>query len=83
MDQVVQLVGAVLILIAFAGVQFGRVDPTSRLYLWLNLVGSLVLTALAYHDRQYGFLLLEGVWAIVSAWGIVQLARRRPPAGAH
>lgn len=83
MDQIVQLVGAVLILIAFAGVQFGRVDPTSRLYLWLNLVGSLVLTALAYHDRQYGFLLLEGVWAIVSAWGIVQLSRGRPPAGAH
>lgn len=83
MDQVVQLVGAVLILIAFAGVQFGRVDPTSRLYLWLNLIGSLVLAGLAYHDRQYGFLLLEGVWAIVSAWGVIQLARGRPPAGAH
>ena len=83
MDQLVQLVGAVLILIAFAGVQFGRVDPTSRLYLWLNLIGSLVLAGLAYHDRQYGFLLLEGVWAIVSAWGVIQLARGRPPAGAH
>ncbi len=83
MDQVVQLVGAVLILIAFAGVQFGRVDPASRLYLWLNLAGSIVLAALAYHDRQYGFLLLEGVWALVSAWGLVQVARGRPPAGAH
>ena len=83
MDQVVQLVGAVLILIAFAGVQFGRVDPASRFYLWLNLVGSIVLAALAYHDRQYGFLLLEGVWAIVSAWGLLQVARGRPPAGAH
>jgi hypothetical protein len=83
MDQVVQLVGAILILVAFAGVQFGRVDPASRVYLWLNLVGSLVLTALAWHDRQYGFLLLESVWALVSAWGIVQVARGRPPAGAH
>ena len=44
MDQVVQLVGAVLILVAFAGVQFGRVDPASRAYLWLNLVGSVILT---------------------------------------
>jgi len=83
MDQVVQVVGAILILVAFAGVQFGRVDPASRLYLWLNLVGSIVLAALAYHDRQYGFLLLEGVWALVSAWGLVQVARGRPPAGAH
>ncbi len=53
------------------------------MYLWLNLVGSLVLAALAWHDRQYGFLLLEGVWALVSAWSLLQLARGRPPAGAH
>jgi membrane-bound ClpP family serine protease len=83
MEQVVQLVGAVLILVAFAGVQFGRVDPTSRLYLWLNLVGSIILAALAWHERQYGFLLLEGVWALVSAHSLVQALRGRPPAGAH
>ena len=83
MDQVVQLVGAVLILVAFAGVQFGRVDPASRFYLWLNLVGSLILTGLAWHDRQYGFLLLEGVWALVSGWSLIQLARGRAPAGGN
>lgn len=83
MDQLVQLVGAVLILVAFAGVQFGRVDPASRAYLWLNLVGSVILAGLAWHERQYGFLLLEGVWAIVSAWGLIQVMRGRPPAGAH
>jgi hypothetical protein len=33
------------------------------------------LAVLAYHERQWGFLLLEGVWALVSAYGFV--ARRR------
>lgn len=78
-----QIVGAVLILIGFAGVQFRRVDPASALYLWLNLVGSVILAVLAFVESQWGFVLLEGVWSIVSAHGLVQLARGREPGGAH
>jgi hypothetical protein len=70
MDQLIQIVGALLILAAFAAVQFERMRPDSRLYLALNLVGSIILAALAWLESQWGFLLLEGVWAIVSAWGL-------------
>jgi hypothetical protein len=77
-DQLVQIVGALLILIAFAAAQLGAMDPHSRLYLWLNLLGSLVLTVLAWRERQWGFLLLETVWAVVSFLGLVQLRRGRP-----
>jgi hypothetical protein len=83
MDQIVQIVGAILILVAFMAAQFGWTSPQSLWYLVLNLVGSVVLTWLAWHERQYGFLLLEAVWALVSAWGLIQLHRGRPPAAAH
>ncbi len=83
MDQIVQVVGAVLILAAFMAAQFGWMGTQSRLYLVLNLVGSVVLTWLAWHEKQYGFLLLESVWAIVSAWGLIQLLRGNEPAAAH
>jgi hypothetical protein len=83
MDQIVQVAGAVLILVAFVAAQFRWTSPQSLPYLVLNLVGSVVLTWLAWHERQYGFLLLEAVWAVVSAWGLVQLRRGRPPAAAH
>ena len=73
MDQVIQIVGALLILAAFAAVQFHRMRPDSRLYLALNLVGSVILAVLAVEAEQWGFVLLEGVWAIVSAWGLVSL----------
>jgi hypothetical protein len=45
----------------------------------LNFVGSAILAVLAWIDRQWGFLLLEGVWAIVSLWSLVQLMRGRAP----
>jgi len=73
MDQVVQIIGALLILVAFGAVQFERMRPDSRLYLALNLVGSAILAVLALSAQQWGFVLLEGVWAIVSAWGLVAL----------
>lgn len=70
MDQLIQIVGALLILAGFAAVQFERMRPDSRLYLALNLVGSAILAVLAWVESQWGFLLLETVWAIVSAWGL-------------
>jgi len=69
-DQLIQIVGALLILAAFAAVQFDRMRPDSRLYLALNLVGSAILAVLAVIAEQWGFVLLETVWAIVSAWGL-------------
>ena len=74
-EQLVQIVGALLILAGYVAGQVGWLRTDSRAYLWLNFVGSVILTVDAWCGRQWGFVLLEGVWAIVSAWGLV--ARRR------
>ena len=39
--------------------------------------GAAVLAVDAYLEQQWGFLLLEGVWTIVSAWGLAMRARGR------
>ncbi len=74
MDAVIQIAGSLLILVPFVLVQLGRMKASSRRYLVLNLVGSIVLAVDAAIGHQWGFLLLEGVWAIVS---IIGLARPR------
>lgn len=76
LEQIVQIVGAALVLAAFAAAQLGRLDQRSIGYLGLNLAGSAILAALAAIGGQIGFLLLEGTWAIISMWSL--LAELRP-----
>jgi hypothetical protein len=79
MDQVIQIAGALMILAGFAAAQFGLLSVSSRSYLVLNLVGAVILTVLALEEEQWGFVLLESVWSMVSAWSLMQVMRGRPP----
>lgn len=82
MGQLIQVLGAVFILAAFALAQWGFLDQKSMPYLVLNVVGSAVLAVDAALGAQWGFLLLEGVWAIVSLASLIAvLWRRKAPAG--
>jgi hypothetical protein len=68
----VQIAGALAVLAAFALAQLGLLDQRARSYLVLNLAGASVLAVDAWFGEQWGFLLLEGAWALVSAWGLAR-----------
>jgi hypothetical protein len=83
LSQVIQIAGALLLLTAFAGTQFIFFDSRAYSNLVLNFVGSAILAILAALDRQWGFLLLKGVWSLVSLWGLIAKFTGRDPVAAH
>ena len=72
--QIVQLIGAALILMAFALIQTGRLRPDRLLPIGLNFVGAILLATSALADEQWGFLILNTAWTLIAGWGLVRKA---------
>jgi hypothetical protein len=73
--QVISMVGAAMILGAYVAYQRGKLGREDRLYNLLNFAGSGLLTWVAVVQGNYGFIVLEGAWALLSLWPLL-----RPPA---
>ncbi|WP_309697727.1 hypothetical protein [Armatimonas sp.] len=77
MEPFVQLIGAILVLVAFVLAQRRRLAQDSFTYLLLNTLGSVVLGVAALRGQQWGFLVLEVVWGLVSLQGLITCLRTR------
>jgi hypothetical protein len=73
--QLISIAGALLVLLAFALQQWGRWNAAELRYLWANAIGAGILAVIAAIEHQWGFLLMEGVWTVVSFAGLI---RRKP-----
>jgi hypothetical protein len=73
--QLISFVAALLILVAYVGHQLGWMNSRRPTYNVLNAAGSVILWWIAMHPFQVGFVVLEGVWTIISLWA---LAKPRP-----
>ncbi len=80
--QAISVIGALLILGAFAANLLQWLNTSNLWYSLINFVGSAILTVVAVIDQQLGFILLEGVWTLVSLWGITVTLRGSGSSGA-
>jgi len=77
---ILEIAGALTVLIAFAAAQAGKLLQRTVTYQLLNLLGAGVLAVIAAVESSWGFLLLEGSWAVISLIGLIGLTRGREPA---
>ena len=73
--QIISILGALAILVAFTANQLGWINPSQFSYTLANFVGAAILTVVAIVDRQIGFVLLQGAWTLVSLVGMVAILR--------
>ena len=69
-EQIISLIAAGMILIAFLGAQSGKLHQKGIAYLLLNLIGSVILAIIAARTKQLGLTLLEGAWAIITLFSL-------------
>jgi len=70
--QLISFLGALLILVAYVGHQLGWVNARGAAYNIFNAAGSAILAWIAFHPFQVGFVVLEGVWTVVSIWALLR-----------
>ena len=84
-QQLFSFSGALLILIAYVGHQFGWISARGAVYNVLNALGSGILGYIALRPFQLGFVILEFVWVGVSFYALLREIVRRektPPSKA-
>lgn len=81
LHQLISLLGALMVLGAYAALQRGWLRPENRWYNVLNFAGAALLTWVALEDGRWGFVLLEGAWALLSLVPLLRRVPTPPPAG--
>ena len=71
--------GVGLVLLAYAGAAFGKLDPKNWPSLACNLIGSLLILWSLTKAFNLSAALMEGAWALVAAAGLIRalFLRRR------
>ncbi len=74
---ILQVVGAVAILVPYLLTLFGTLSQTNFSYLVANMLGAGLLAALAVVGEDWGFLLLEGSWALAASYRLLRLGQEQ------
>ncbi len=70
------VVGVLMILAAYVGVQIERMDARGWGALWLNLLGSLAILLSLMTAFNLSAALMEGAWALTALYGMSRRLRK-------
>lgn len=68
-------VGAFLLLLAYFLLIHKNLTSRSRMYQWMNIIGSLLLAVETFRVRAYPSFITNTVWFLVALYGIFHAVR--------
>ncbi len=77
---IIGFVGVAILLIAYFLNLNNKLEKDSLLYLLLNCIGAGLACLASVLMNYLPFIILEGCWTLVSAFGIIKLITRNPTA---
>ena len=77
MEQIISFIAAIVILVAYALQQNGKLAANGMTYISLNLVSGIILGIVAMRARQLGLTVLEFAWAGISGISLIRVLRNR------
>jgi hypothetical protein len=75
-DRGLSIAAGIVVVAAYAGVQLRALDPFRVPNLVLNFAGTGVLAVVAARAGQYGFVLTNGFWSLISLAALLRLRGR-------
>lgn len=63
--EIIGWIGALLLVIAYYLIQTGRVGQFNKVYIYLNVIGSILIVINAWANRAYPSTVLNVVWAAI------------------
>lgn len=70
-------IGVVLMVIAYYLNITDKLDDDDISYILLNLFGGVLAFIASYLISYYPFMILEGVWTLISVWGVYDYIKRK------
>ena len=68
-------IGVVFIVVMYVLLQLGRTDPNRPIFSILNAIGAAFILISLYFDFNLSAALMEGVWFLVSLYGLWRALR--------
>ncbi len=75
-NDTIATIGVALILIAYFSNTYGIIPKDGKLYFGLNILGAGLAGWASYLIQFWPFVILEGIWTVVSIIAFIKVSRR-------
>ena len=71
--------GSAMVVAAYVFNIRGKLDAKSKVYIWLNIVGSICLIAYTFYLHAYPNTVVNLIWVLVAMYALIRSVGKKKP----